>query len=203
MMALLGVRPKWLGNGKVNGFEIISLEELGRPRIDVTIRVSGILRDNFPNCMELVDEAITAVAALDEPLEMNYVRKHALENLAREKENGGSEAELWRRATFRIFSAKPGTYAAGVNLAVYASAWKTEADLADIFVYWNGYAYGKDAFGPESQSQLINSLRTVDVTFNKTASDEYDLFGCCGYYDNHRGMTAAARNVSGKAVKTC
>ena len=201
MMALLGVRPKWLGNGKVNGFEIIPLEELGRPRIDVTIRVSGILRDNFPNCMELVDEAITAVAALDEPLEMNYVRKHALENLAREKENGGSEAELWRRATFRIFSAKPGTYAAGVNLAVYASAWKTEADLADIFVYWNGYAYGKDAFGPESQSQLINSLRTVDVTFNKTASDEYDLFGCCGYYGNHGGMTAAARNISGKAVK--
>ncbi|MDO4794534.1 MAG: cobaltochelatase subunit CobN [Brachymonas sp.] len=202
IMALLGVRPKWLGNGKVNGFEIIPLQELGRPRIDVTIRMSGILRDNFPNCMELVDEAIVAVASLDEPVEMNYVRKHALENLAREQaEGGGSEAELWRRATFRIFSAKPGTYAAGVNLAVYASAWKNEADLADIFVYWNGYAYGKDAFGPQSQSQLINNLRTVDVTFNKAVSDEYDLFGCCGYFGNHGGMTAAARNVSGRKVK--
>ena len=201
IMSLLGVRPKWLSNGKVHGFEIIALAELGRPRIDVTIRCSGILRDNFPNCMELVDEAITAVAALDEPIEQNYVRKHALENLERERETGGTEVEQWRRATFRIFSAKPGTYAAGVNLAVYASAWKTEADLADIFVYWNGYAYGKDAFGSESQTQLINNLRTVDVTFNKVVSDEYDLFGCCGYFGNHGGMTAAARNISGKDVK--
>jgi cobaltochelatase CobN len=90
----------------------------------------------------------------------------------------------------------------GVNLAVYASAWKTEADLADIYVYWNGYAYGKGVFGQESQKELIHSLKSVDVTFNKVVTDEYDLFGCCCYFGTHGGMTAAARNISGREVRS-
>ncbi len=201
IFSLLGVRPVWLSNGRVNGFEVIPLEELGRPRVDVTIRVSGITRDNFPNCVELLDEAVQAVAALDEPLDMNYVRKHTLEQLAAESQDPANR-ESWRKATYRVFSAKPGTYMAGVNLAVYASAWKDEADLGDIFVYWNGYAYGKGVFGEESQKQLIHSLKTVDVTFNKVVTDESDLFGCCCYFGTHGGMTAAARSISGKEVRT-
>lgn len=201
IMRLLGVKPCWLSNGRVRGFEIISLEELGRPRIDVTIRVSGITRDNFPNCIELVDEAIQAVAALDEPVEMNFVRKHALEQMASQGESP-ADKDAWRKATLRIFASKPGTYMPGVNLAVYASAWKEEKDLADVFIYWNGYAYGKGVFGQESHEQLIHSLKTVDVTFNKVVTDEYDLFGCCCYFGTHGGITAAARNISGKEVKT-
>ncbi len=200
IMNLLGVRPLWLSNGRVHGFEIIPLEELGRPRVDVTIRVSGITRDNFPNCMDLIDEAVQAVASLDEPVEMNFVRKHALKQI---ESNGGdiSDRQSWRKATMRLFASKPGTYMPGVNLAVYASAWKDEKDLADIFVYWNGYAYGKGIFGQEAQKQLIGSLKTVDITFNKVVSDEYDLFGCCCYFGTHGGMTAAARNISGREVK--
>ncbi len=194
IMNLLGVRPVWLPNGKVKGFEIIPLKELGRPRIDVTIRVSGITRDNFPNCIELIDEAIQEVASLDEPEDMNYVRKHTLEQM---KEKGFS----WRDATLRIFASKPGTYMPGVNLAVYASAWKDEKDLADIFVYWNGYAYGKGIFGKERHRQLVENLRTVDITFNKVVSDEYDLFGCCCYFGTHGGLTIAARTISKKNVK--
>jgi len=201
IMRLLGVKPCWLSNGRVRGFEIISLEELGRPRIDVTIRVSGITRDNFPNCIELVDEAIQAVAALDEPVEMNFVRKHALEQMAFQGESPANK-DAWRKATLRVFASKPGTYMPGVNLAVYASAWKEEKDLADIFIYWNGYAYGKGVFGQESREQLIHNLKTVDVTFNKVVTDEYDLFGCCCYFGTHGGITAAARNISGKEVKT-
>lgn len=201
IMYLLGVRPIWLSNGRVRGFEIISLEELGRPRIDVTIRVSGITRDNFPNCIELIDEAVQAVASLDEPPEMNFVRKHALEQIDSNGENV-LDKESWRRATLRVFTSKPGTYSAGVQLAVYASAWKEEKDLADVFVYWNGYAYGKGIFGQESQRQLIDNLKTVDITFNKVVSDEYDLFGCCCYFGTHGGMTAAARNISGREVKS-
>jgi cobaltochelatase CobN len=201
IMHLLGVRPIWLSSGRVRGFEIIPLEELGRPRIDVTIRVSGITRDNFPNCIDLIDEAVQAVASLDEPVEMNFVRKHTLEQI---DSNGGdvSDKESWRNATMRLFASKPGTYMPGVNLAVYASAWKDEKDLADIFVYWNGYAYGKGIFGKESQKQLIDNLKTVDITFNKVVSDEYDLFGCCCYFGTHGGMTAAARNISGREVKS-
>lgn len=201
IMALIGVRPVWLPNGKVKTFEIIPLEELKRPRVDVTIRASGISRDNFPNCLELVDEAMHAVASLDEPEALNFVRKHALANL-KEANAAANDGEAWRRATYRVFSSRPGTYMPGVNLAVYASAWKTEADLADVFVYWNGYAYGKNVFGEESQKELIHSLKSVDVTFNKVVTDEYDLFGCCCYFGTHGGMTAAAKNISGKAVKS-
>jgi cobaltochelatase CobN len=201
ILSLLGARPLWLSNGRVKGFEIIPLEELGRPRVDVTIRVSGITRDNFPNCVELVDEVVQAVAVLDEPSEMNFVRKHTLEQIAADKADA-SDKQLWRKATYRIFASKPGTYMAGVNLAVYASAWKDEADLADVFVYWNGYAYGKGVFGEESQKQLIHSLKTVDATFNKVVTDEYDLFGCCCYFGTHGGMTAAARSISGREVRT-
>jgi len=201
IMYLLGVKPVWLSNGRLKGFEVIPLEELGRPRIDVTIRVSGITRDNFPNCIEIVDEAVQAVAALDEPDEMNFARKHTLAQIA-ESGNDPASEKTWRDATFRLFASKPGTYQAGTNLAVYASAWKDEKDLSDIFVYWNGYAYGKGVFGEERHSQLIHSLKTVDVTYNKVVSDEYDLFGCCCYFGTHGGMTAAARHVSGKEVKT-
>ncbi|AIS51710.1 cobaltochelatase CobN [Thermoanaerobacter kivui] len=197
MLYLLGVRPKWLPNGRVSGIEVIPLEELGRPRIDLTVRVSGITRDNFPNCIELLDEAIQTVAALDEPEEQNFVRKHTLSQL-----KGSKGEEAWRNATLRIFASKPGTYSAGVNLAVYASAWKEEKDLADIFVYWNGYAYGKNTFGKEAFKELQSSLKTVDVTYNKVVCDEYDLFGCCCYFGTHGGMTAAARVASGKEVKT-
>ncbi len=192
---LFGVKPKWLSNGRVKGFEIISLDELKRPRIDVTIRVSGITRDNFPMCIELIDEALQAVASLDEPEEMNFVKKHTLENL---KINGGD----FRSATLRIFCSMPGVYQAGTQLAVYASAWKTEKDLAEVFLYWNGYAYGKGIWGEAKHKEFANILKTVDITYNKVVSDEYDLFGCCCYFGTHGGMTSAARYLSGKEVKT-
>ncbi|MDF0591292.1 cobaltochelatase subunit CobN [Methanotrichaceae archaeon Mx] len=195
MLFLLGTEPVWQSNGRLKGFKVLPLEQLGRPRIDLTIRVSGITRDNFPNSIETIDEAVQAVAELDEPLEMNFVRKHTLENL----ENG--TAKDWREATLRIFASKPGTYQSGTNMAVYASSWKDEKDLSDIFVYWNGYAYGKGVPGKESHQQFVNTLKSVDVTYNKVVSDEYDLFGCCSYFGTHGGMTAAARHISGKDVK--
>jgi len=194
IMNLLGVEPIWQGNGRVNGFKVIQLEDLGRPRIDVTIRVSGITRDNFPNCIEYIDEAIQAVASLDEPVEQNYPRKHSLKRV--------EEGSDWRDATLRLFSCKPGTYGSGVNLAVYASAWKEEKDLAEVFLYWNGYAYGKDVNGKEAHQHLADSLKTVDATFNKVVSDEYDLCGCCCYFGTHGGLSAAARYLSGNEVKT-
>jgi len=201
IMYFLGVKPVWLSNGRLKGFEVIPLEELGRPRIDVTIRVSGITRDNFPNCIDVIDEAVQAVAALDEPDDMNFVRKHTLTQIV-ESGNDPASKDAWRDATFRLFASKPGTYQAGTQLAVYASAWKDEKDLSDIFVYWNGYAYGKGVFGEEKYAQLAGNLKTVDITYNKVVSDEYDLFGCCCYFGTHGGMTAAARNISGHDVKT-
>nr|WP_269850580.1 cobaltochelatase subunit CobN [Methanosarcina horonobensis] len=93
-----------------------------------------------------------------------------------------------RESTLRIFSSKPGTYSAGVQLAVYASAWKDEKDLADIFLYWNGYAYGKDVKGKVAHTQLASSLKTVDATFNKVVSDEYDLLAAAVTLGSTEGL---------------
>jgi cobaltochelatase CobN len=183
MLALLGVEPVREG-GRIHGFRVIPADQLGRPRIDLTVRASGILRDCFFRCVELLDEAIATVAMLDEPADVNYVRKHSPEGTVPR----------------RIFGSKKGTYGMGVNLAVYSSAWKEAGDLSDIFVYWNGYAYGKGVYGEESREEFIRSLSSVDLTFNKAVTDEYDLLGCCCYFGSHGGMTAAARTLSGKQV---
>lgn len=194
IMYLMGVRPVWSSNGQVNDYEVIPLDELNRPRIDVTVRTSGILRDNFLNCVDLLDAAVRELAERDEPADMNFIRKHALDS----RGNGMSEEE----STARFFSAPPGFYASGVNLAVYASSWKTEKDLAEIYIAGNGYAYGNGRNGTPSHEQFANSLSTVSVTYNKIASDEHDLLGCCGYFSNQGGLTAASRHLSGKDVKT-
>jgi cobaltochelatase CobN len=198
MLYLMGVRPVWRENGRTGGFKIIPLEELGRPRIDVTVRVSGITRDNFPGAIAILDEAVQAVAFLEEPPDRNFVRKHTLEKL-----DGKAEADkdTLRRATYRIFASMPGTYQAGTQLAVYASAWNTQEDLSDVFLFWNGYAYGKDAFGEPAHGSLKTSLKTVDVTFNKTVTDEYDLTGCCCHFGTHGGMINAARVISGHGIR--
>jgi len=190
----LGSAPVWQKNGQVRSFEVIPLHKLGHPRIDITVRTTGILRDNFSNCYELLDDAVQAVAALDEPPEKNFVRRHAQEALA-------ADGTTFRDATLRIFSSSPGTYSSGVNLAVLASAWKTTKDLADIFVAWNGYAYGREIQGKDAHLQLASALSTVSVTFNKVQSDEQDLLGCCCYFGTHGGLTAAARQYSRNTVK--
>jgi len=194
MLWLIGARPVWQKNGQVKSFEIIPLHKLGHPRIDITVRTTGILRDNFANCYELLDDAVQAIAALDEPLDRNFVRRHTQKSMV---EDGSG----FRDATLRIFSSRPGSYASGVNLAVLSSAWKTPADLADIFVAYNGYAYGRDVQGKDAHVQLAANLSTVSVTFNKVQSDEHDLLGCCCYFGTQGGFTAAARHYSGNEVK--
>ncbi|WP_214083777.1 cobaltochelatase subunit CobN [Methanoculleus sp.] len=181
--SLIGVEPVWT-DGRVRSYRVIPLEELGRPRIDVTVRMSGILRDCFYTSIELLDDAIREVATLDEPPEMNFIRKHALQG----------------RGTARIFGSRPGTYGNGVSLAVYASAWKEDADLAEVFVRWNSYAYGRGSFGEESPETFSAQLAAVDLTFNKTVTDEYDLLGCCCYFGTHGGLTGAARALSNRDV---
>lgn len=205
ILHLLGMRPRWKANGQVDGFEIIPPAELGRPRVDVNIRVSGITRDCFPDSVKYIDQAVQAVAMLDEKAEENFIRKHiALQAKAQQAELG--DPEEFRKLSYRIFCAQPGVYKAGVNLAVYASAWKTEADLSDIYLFWNGYAYGGGAgdtsYGVQAHKELVENLRRVEVTFDKHISDEGDFLNCCGYFSNYGGMTVAAGTLSGKKPRT-
>jgi len=232
MLFLMGVEPVWKG-GRVSGFRVMSTEELGRPRIDITVRASGITRDCFFNCIELLDSAVCAVADLDEPDDMNYIKKHNRLKLPGSSEGRstgiredqqvamdpatkrGMEIEMMTAQEAqtvramkpimklsRIFASRPGTYGNGVNLAIYASAWKEEKDLTDVFMQWNSYAYGKDVFGEEASQAMAAQLSSVDLTFNKTVTDEYDLLGCCCYFGTYGGLTNAARELSGHEIST-
>ncbi len=194
MMALLGVRIRWKANGVVDGFEIIELKRLGRPRIDLTVRLSAVLRDSFGGAVELLDEAISAVAALDEPLEENYVRRHSLERL--QEAAGGDSPEAWRRATFRIFAPQPGAQHGGVYLAVMASAWRNQTDLSQIFIHGNSYAYGRGVFGQACPDMLESSLSSVDLAYNKVTSENHDLL-TAGYFSVQGGLAAAAAPFQG------
>lgn len=205
ILHLMGAQPRWKANGQINGFNIIPLSELGRPRVDINIRVSGITRDCFPDAVKYVDQAVMAIGALDEPEDRNFIRRHLIER-AQDKEMSLTNPEDFRKLSYRIFCAQPGVYKAGVNLAVYASAWKEEKDLSDVYVFWNGYAYGGGAgdasYGVSAHQELVDNLKKVEVTFDKHISDESDFLNCCGFYSNYGGMTVAAKSLSGKMPKT-
>lgn len=199
ILYLIGVRPIWKGD-EVAGIEVISLKELGRPRIDVLVRISGIVRDTLPNYIYLIDEAMEKVVTLDEPLEMNYVKKHYVENIKKLIELGKSFEEAKKFARFRVFSDTPGAYGAGVNLAVEASAWEKDEDLAKTWIQWGGYAYGRDAFGVDAHESLVLNLKNVDVINRNHVSDEHDITNCCCYFAYHGGFKAAVDALTGKNV---
>lgn len=188
----MGCMPVWDANGKVRGIEVIPLEELKRPRVDCTVRISGILRDSCRHIVELLDEAVRRVAMLDEDPEMNYIRKHTLSLV----EEGCSIED----ASCRIFGTKAGAYGAGVNYAVYSSAWRREEELGEVFIDWSGYSYGKDAQGKPSHAQLASLLKSVDITYLKKESDEFDILDCCCNFSYTGGFSAAAKRASGRSV---
>lgn len=197
MFYLLGVRPLWDEDGRVTGVSPLSLAELGRPRIDVTVRFSGIIRDTFPNLVQLFDQAVQLVARLEEREDDNFIRRHALQ-----QEPQGPASPRWRLATARLFSARPGTYGNGVNLAVYASAWRREQDLAEVFLQHDSFAYGDGLDGRPLVRALLEQLKTVTLTYKNNGSDEHDLLGCCAHFGQYGGLTAAARVLSGQEVRT-
>ena len=140
VFALLGVLPVWDdASRRVVGLEAVDLDELARPRIDVTVRISGFFRDAFPHVVAMIDDAVRLVAERDEPLELNYVRAHAQADLA---EHGDQ-----RRATTRIFGSKPGSYGAGILPLMEAGNWRDDQDLAEVYSTWGGFAYGRDLDG--------------------------------------------------------
>ena len=198
VLALLGVRPTWHPSSRrVTGLEIIPLEELGRPRIDVTLRISGFFRDAFPHLLALLDDAVTLVAALDEPDDQNYVAANAraeAKRLAGELE----EAEAWRRATTRIFGSKPGTYGAGLIQLLETRDWRDDADLAKVYEAWGGFAYGRGLDGVPAGEAMRAAFEKIDVAVKNVDSREHDHLDSDDYYQYHGGMVATIRHLSGK-----
>ncbi|MFL6139251.1 MAG: cobaltochelatase subunit CobN [Frankiaceae bacterium] len=187
---LLGCRPTWDEQSRrVSGFEVVPPDELGRPRIDVTVRISGFFRDAFPHVVALLDDAIAAVAMLDEPDELNYVAKHARADAA---EHGD-----WRRATTRIFGSKPGAYGAGLLPLIDSRNWRSDADLAEVYAVWGGYAYGRGLEGREARGDMERVYRRVQVAAKNQDTREHDIVDSDDYFQYHGGMVAAVRALTG------
>lgn len=199
---LMGVKPVWEEeSGYIKGVEIIPLEELGRPRIDVTFRVSGFLRDAFPNIIELLDEAVKMVVFLDEPPSQNFIAKHVKEEID-ELVAQGIELEKARQdSCYRIFSCKPGAYGAGVSDLIDSKNWEDDNDLGEVYVVWGGYAYGSDTYGEKKAEIFKKRLSRLDIAVKNADTREYDMMDSDDFYSYHGGMIAAVRAFKGKAPK--
>jgi cobaltochelatase CobN len=188
ILALLGVRPVWQPeNRRLTGVEVIPLAELGRPRIDVTTRISGFFRDAFPQLIQLIDQAVNAVIELDEPPDQNFVRKHYLAELA-----AGAAAR------YRVFGSKPGTYGAGILPLINEKNWKDDADFAEAYVNWGGYAYTATENGVDARPEFRQRLTTVEVALHNQDNREHDIFDSDDYLQFHGGMIATIRSLTGR-----
>ena len=203
ILYLMGVKPKWLGNtDKVIGFEIIPLEELKRPRIDVTLRITGLFRDTFPNLIEIVEEAVNTVASLDEDLEDNYIKKHVINDIEDLMNKGINFEEAKEESLMRIFGCAPGTYGAGVSILINSKNWDNLEDLGDVYALWGGHAYGKNIHGRKVKRVFQRRLASIDVTVKNESSTEIDMMDSDDYYNYHGGLIAAVRANSGKKPRS-
>lgn len=188
VFALLGVRPVWdEASRRVVRLEVIPLEELGRPRIDTTVRISGFFRDAFPHVLALLDDAVQLVVGLDEPADMNYPRAHAL---ADQGENPGHVR--------RIFGSKPGTYGAGLLQLMESGNWRDDQDLAQVYTTWGGYAYGRGLNGVEATEDMRSAYRRIQVAAKNVDSKEHDIADSDDYFQFHGGMVATVRALTGQ-----
>ncbi len=198
---LLGIRPHYQsGSLHVTGLEVIPLAELGRPRIDVTARISGLFRDSMPSVMELLDRAVLLAAEQEEEPEANFVRKHIQGDSRELTEQAGLTAEdAWRQAAYRIFGDQAGTYGAGVPELLEAKNWETIDDIADVYVRWGAHAYGGKAHGEFLPQQFRRRMGSLDITIKNEDNHEVNMLGSDDYNAYHGGMIAAVRSIKGSA----
>jgi magnesium chelatase subunit H len=194
---MVGVRPMTDSLGRVNKLELIPLEELGRPRVDVVVNCSGVFRDLFVNQMELLDKAVKMAAEADEPLEMNFIRKHAL------KQADEMGINL-RQAATRIFTNASGSYSSNVNLAVENSSWEQESELQDMYLNRKSFAFSSDSPGTMEQSRQIfeSSLKTVELTFQNLDSSEISLTDVSHYFDSDPTKVVSSLRGDGTMPKS-
>ena len=196
---LLGVRPVYLGEStRVIGVEPIPLEELKRPRLDITLRISGLFRDMYPNLISLMDKAINCVAALDEPDEQNYIRKHIKKDMENLMNEGLSKDDAKDMAYARIYGCAPGCYGTGVAKVIDSRQWSDFKDLAKVFETWSSYAYTEKSHGEKRSDMFKKRMSTVSVTIKNESNVEYDMLSSDDFYGYHGGLVACVKANSGK-----
>jgi cobaltochelatase CobN len=197
-LALMGTRPTWEATtGRVTGFEILPPSVLGRPRVDVTLRVSGFFRDAFANLIDLFDAAARAVATLDEAEAENPLAARVRVDRAALEAAGVPPAEAASRAGARVFGSAPGAYGAGLQALIDERLWRDDSDLARAYLAWGGYAYGGGSEGRAAEPDLAARLAAVEAVVHNQDNREHDLLDSDDYYQFEGGLAAAVRTLSG------
>ncbi len=198
ILALLGVRPVWQQESRrVVGLEVIPLEELGRPRIDVTVRISGFFRDAFPNLINLLDQGVELAASLNESPDHNYVAKHLAEDGSPLDQGDGARST----SLYRIFGSKPGTYGAGILQVLEERNWDTVNDLAEVYAAWGGYAYTQKEHGVHARPEFRRRFGQIVVAAKNQDNREHDIFDSDDYMQYHGGMIATVRALTGRSPR--
>ncbi|WP_321428718.1 cobaltochelatase subunit CobN [uncultured Methanolobus sp.] len=196
---LMGLRPVWSARGGiVTGIEVIPANELGRPRMDVTLRISGLFRDAFPNLVHLIDDGVNMISVLDESEEENYLLKHLQRELLDSIKAGMNEEHAREKALVRIFGCPPGTYGAGVGELVEVSKWDSGEDLANMYLAWGGHAYGRKFNGEKLPELFRARLSQLDVTVKNHNSREIDILDNDDDYIYHGGMISCVKSFGNK-----
>ncbi len=198
-LALIGARPVWDSSShRVTGIEILPADLLERPRVDVTLRVSGFFRDAFPAQIELFDHAVREVASLDEADEVNPLAARVRHDATALQHKGIGEADALRRASYRVFGSMPGAYGAGLQALIDERGWQDDADLARAYVAWGGYAYGAKAEGVAEHGLFERRLGAVELVLHNQDNREHDILDSDDYYQFEGGLAAAVRTLSGE-----
>ncbi len=198
-LAFIGARPTWdPGSLRVSGYEIIPLAKLGRPRVDVTLRISGFFRDAFPVQIALFDKAVRAIGALDEPADDNPIAARMRTDALELMQTGASERNAALKAGHRIFGSKPGAYGAGLQGLIDSGSWQNKTDLAEAFLNWGQYAYGAHTAGTPERDQFIARISSIDAVVHNQDNREHDLLDSDDYYQFEGGLTVTAESLSGR-----
>ena len=199
-LALLGVQPVWDGvSRRVIDFEILPLSILGRPRVDVTLRISGFFRDAFPNLIDLFDSAVNAVANLDEPADQNPLAAKVKEESTGWIESGLTLEQAEERSRYRVFGSKPSAYGAGLQGLIESQNWESEQDLARAYINWSAYAYTSKSEGKSAPEAFNQRLGNMQIVLQNQDNREHDILDSDDYYQFQGGMTAAIASISGNA----
>ena len=211
-LALIGVQPIWDGpSRRVIDFEILPVSILGRPRIDVTLRISGFFRDAFPNLIDLFDSAVQAVASLNEPPEQNPLAFQVQKEIASWQSMGLTEELAKTRSTYRVFGSKPGAYGAGIQGLIESQNWTDDADLAQAYINWSSYAYTAsnnkkvsvgNNWGQSAPEAFEKRLSEMQIVLHNQDNREHDILDSDDYYQFQGGMTVAVRTLRGENPET-
>lgn len=203
VLALLGVQPVWDSSSRrVVDFEILSPSALGRPRVDVTVRISGFFRDSFPNILELLYDAINAVSSLKEEKEINPLAAQVEADTLFWQQQGLEKERAKQKSCYRIFGSKPGAYGAGLQGLIEAQNWQDDEDLARAYINWSSYAYDKQGIGHAAPEVFERRLKQLQVVLHNQDNREHDLLDSDDYYQFQGGLTAAVRALTGKNPQT-